>query len=84
MTDAFDPVFTVAQQVAADLLSQHAVPLLDEVEWSSYPEIGMYDWENVVAQLPKIIRLAVLTVRPEKGDYDRAYQALADRARIDF
>lgn len=46
------------------------------IEWENYPEIGEYDWD----QLMELVQDMVEAIRVPPGEYQTAYQSLADAA----
>lgn len=62
----------VAQHVAARAVAD----FMDDDPWGCYDEVGGDDWDAISAKVNSTIKF------PDRDEYRRAYQLLADRAVI--
>ena len=64
-------------KAAIDAVARQAIAnAAHELEWGLYPEIGEYDWLNVVARAEKVLT----SIRPPADEFKAAYEVLESRA----
>jgi hypothetical protein len=68
-----DDMHTIAKHISQTILESFG----DSIdEWYSYPEIGMYDWEQIV----ELVHMLGASLSVDPADFKAAYDRLAGRA----